>query len=486
MRTNTFGQVKDRRITTVVVFLIIASLSCKKFVEVSPPNTELIATDVFSSNGTSTSAVIAIYTKMFSNAESWTIAQNQGLLADELTSYSTFPAQELFYTNSMTPTGSSGEWDNGYNYIYQANAIIQNLQNNGNISPSVAQQLTGEAKFIRAFWHFYLTNEYGDIPLITSTLYTINQSTSRTPQTQVYVQIIKDLKDAENELNANYVDGTDTTVTTERTRPNKAAAEALLARVYLYSGQYDSAETQANLVIGNSLYGLCAITPTVTNGTFLENSTEAIWQLATPLPTTVNTDDAQNFVLHSAPGTGVSKSTCLSPELLNSFEIGDKRRQYWIDSFMTTATSVVVYYYPYKYQAYNTGTVTEYTMVLRLAEQYLIRAEAEAQLGNLGGASADLNTVRNRAGLANIADSISKSETYLLAAILHEREVELFTEWGHRWFDLKRTSNINAVMSTVTPVKSKGSVSWTSTDQLYPIPQSEITDDPNLSQNNGY
>jgi starch-binding outer membrane protein, SusD/RagB family len=71
----------------------------------------------------------------------------------------------------------------------------------------------------------------------------------------------------------------------------------------------------------------------------------------------------------------------------------------------------------------------------------------------------------------------------LLIAILHERQVELFTEWGHRWLDLKRTGNVNAVMSIVTP--SKGGT-WQATDQLFPIPQGDIDKNPNIIQNSGY
>jgi hypothetical protein len=353
------------------------------------------------------------------------------------------------------------------------------LENNGSITPPAAQQLTGEAKFIRAFWHFYLTNQYGDVPLVTSTLYTVNATIARTPQALVYAQIVQDLRDAQAELNSNYVDGSDTTVTTERVRPTKAAAEAFLARVYLYTQKYDSAEAYASMVIGNSLYSLClGFSPA--NSVFLKNSTEAIWQLSTPLPTSINTNDAQYFILPGAPSSGDAASAAISTQLLNSFETGDLRRVNWIDSTGT----VPDYYYPYKYQAYNTGSpLTEYTMVFRLGEQYLIRAEAEANLGDSTDAITDLNAIRYRAGLSAYNPLTNGS---LLTATLHERQVELFTEWGNRWFDLIRTGNVNSVMSVVTPIKSNGTVSWMSADQLWPIPQSEILVDPKLSQNSGY
>ena len=163
------------------------------------------------------------------------------------------------------------------------------------------------------------------------------------------------------------------------------------------------------------------------------NSTEAIWQLYTPQPTSDNTNDAQNFILQGAPSTGTFHSSTISPQLLNSFETGDLRRANWIDSVPGTT-----YYYPHKYQAYNTSTLTEYTMVLRLAEQYLIRSEAEAQQNDLTDAVSDVNVIRARAGLAPLVVGVNTNNNLILS-VLHERQVELFTEWGNRWFDLIRT-----------------------------------------------
>jgi hypothetical protein len=143
--------------------------------------------------------------------------------------------------------------------------------------------------------------------------------------------------------------------------------------------------------------------------------------------------------------------------------------------------SGVTYDYADKYKIGLVNEATaEYDVVLRLGEQYLIRAEARAEENNLTGSAADLNFIRTRAGLPN---TTATSQAALLAAILHERQVELFTEWGHRWFDLKRTGNLNAVMGAVTPIKGG---TWTASGALYPIPQSEITLDPKLTQNEGY
>jgi hypothetical protein len=465
--------------------LVVLNFSCKKFVEISPPDTQIVTASVFNNTSAVTASLLSIYTKMVSNNQSWAISQDQGLLADELTTFSTSSAMIQFYTNSMAAASNNGPWNLAYNYIYQANAIIEGLQNNAYINPAIAQQLTGEAKFIRAFWHFYLANIYGDVPLVTTTAYTVNELMARTARAQVYNQIIKDLQNAQVLLNANYVDASDTAQTTDRIRPNKSVASALLARVYLFTGQYDSAQAQATSVINNTmLYSLCA-NLSGSNSVFLMNSTEAIWQLGVPNPPPVssNTPDANYFILTAAPGTGTGNSCIISTQLLNAFEPGDHRKTNWIGVY-TGTNPAANYYFPYKYKSYNTSKVTEYTMVLRLAEQYLIRAEAEAQQGNTNGAVADLNVIRLRAGLQAYSGATDLAS--LLAAILHERQVELFTEWGHRWFDLIRTGAVNTVMGSPGNVCQAKGGTWNSDWQLYPIPQSEIVNDANLQQNPGY
>jgi hypothetical protein len=150
----------------------------------------------------------------------------------------------------------------------------------------------------------------------------------------------------------------------------------------------------------------------------------------------------------------------------------------------TGTTPATTYYYAYKYKANtafgSSAPVTEWPIELRLAEQYLIRAEARAQQNNLDGAKSDLNVIRSRASLAATTAS---TQTDVLAAVAHERQVELFTEWGHRWFDLKRAGKIDAVMGVET---SKKGGTWAAYKALVPIPASEILIDHNLTQNPGY
>jgi hypothetical protein len=195
----------------------------------------------------------------------------------------------------------------------------------------------------------------------------------------------------------------------------------------------------------------------------------------------LNTIDA-NYLIVNASYT-LSTQLPLNNNLVNAFETGDARLTNWVGTFTTTTAPVTTYYYANKYKVASlssTIAVTEYPIVMRFAEQYLIRAEARAQQNNLSGAVADINIVRARASLAN---TTAASQSDILDAVAHERQVELFSEWGHRWFDLKRTNKLDAVMSVVTPQKGG---TWSSFEQLMPIPPDDIRAGANLKQNPGY
>src|SRR5207244_6787281 len=113
---------------------------------------------------------------------------------------------------------------------------------------------------------------FGDVPLALTTDPETNVLLSRTPKAQVYDQIKTDLKDAEELLSGNYLDATLLKTTSERVRPTKWAAAALLARVYLYTSDWANADAQATQVINSGLYSL----PSALNDVFLKNSNEAI------------------------------------------------------------------------------------------------------------------------------------------------------------------------------------------------------------------
>ncbi|MDR3713327.1 MAG: RagB/SusD family nutrient uptake outer membrane protein [Puia sp.] len=461
--------------------------SCTKFVQIEPPTTSITGSTVYSNNTSAAAAVTSIYNNMMAtqglSGGINSISYLDGLEADELKNYTNDNLTLIqFYTNSLTSSSNGGSnnyfWQELYQEIYVTNAVMEGLNNSTTLSDSIKQQLYGEAEFMRAFFNFYAVNLYGDVPLVTTTNYQVNNTIKRTPSTQIYQQIISDLKDAQNKLNSSFVDYQGLS-TPERIRPNKGAATALLARAYLYQQKWDSAMAQATLLINNPQYSIVNLT-----NVFLANSNETIWQLQ-PVAPGYNTYDAQYFVLTSAPGTGTNY-VALGANLLNSFEPNDQRFINWVGTFIDPSSNDT-FYFPYKYKVYlNPKPVTEYLMVLRLGEQYLIRAEAEANgAGNgIADAISDLNVIRTRSSLPPYSGATDQASVQ--TAIMHERQIELFTEWGHRWFDLKRTRSIDSVMGPPGYVCRDKGGTWSPNWELMPLPLNELEVNPNLKQNLGY
>jgi hypothetical protein len=452
-------------INAIGLLVCLFVTSCDDFVKIDPPRNALVTQTVFDNDQTANAAVADIYYQMangFANGSFRSISAIGALSSDEFLSY--YPSSvsieaQQFNDNQLLSNNTFflyGLWQDLYKYIYKANAVIEGLQTSTGVTESVKNRLTGEAKFIRAFSHFYLVNLWGNVPLVTTTDYRSNGVVERADQADVYEQIISDLLEAQNLLPDDY-----SLYTNQRVRVNKGAATAMLARVYLYTGDWANAETQATTVISNAtLYALTTDLALV----FRNTGKEAIFQLwSTSFP-----NDRTTF---SVPATGPIY-TAMRPELASSFEVGDQR---WVKWGRSRVVNTVTYYYTVKYLSFSIPPL-DYSTVLRLAEQYLIRAEARAQLNNVSGAQADINAIRTRAGLANTAASDQAS---LLLAIEQERKVELFSEWGHRWFDLKRTDRSDAVLG---PLKTQ----WQSTDVLFPIPEAERIVNTKLTQNLGY
>ena len=457
-------KVKIVYLPVLALITLMAFLSaCKKFVDIAPPLTQAESSTVFSSDQTATSAAVGLYYQITASNLTYlngAITVYTGLSSDELIDAGSNSTYDAFENNAIPSNLSainSAFWSNAYKYIYQANAVIEGLNSSATLSKPVKDQLMGEMLFTRALNYFYLVNLFGDVPLETSTDYLVNGSMPRTAASKVYNQIINDLSTAETLLTANYASSVNT-------RPTEMAAAALLARVYLYQKDWINAETQASIVINSGSYNL----ETNLNNVFLATSSETIFQLARPAN---NTAEAIAFIPSS---TSIKPTFAVRSSLLNAFTSGDNRKTSWLNGNTVNGTA---YYYPYKYKQRVNNPVTEYNVVLRLAEVYLIRAEARAEQNNISGALADINLIRNRAGLANTSTSTSAA---LLNAIAVERQLELFAEWGHRWLDLKRTGAIDTVIGTAK------SIVWKPTDALYPIPLAQIQLNPFLTQNSGY
>lgn len=470
----------SKHLWIAVLIIVLLNNGCKNAIDVGPSTVMANSGNAFSSNNAAESVVAGILTRMSGGAfyqGSGSVSLCMGLAADELVNYSTNASFGTFYLNTYTALVPPPFWTEFYTELFYCNTAINGITGSSQITPAVKKQLLGEVKFIRGFIYFYAVNLYGTPPLTTTDDYTVNNTIGNSAPSAIYAQIIQDLTDAQNSLADNiYVDASGSTVT-DRVRPNKQTASAMLARVYLYTKDWANAEAQASSVIASSNYTL------VTNlsQVFLKASKETIWALQPVSTLYLNTIDA-NFLIVNASYKTASQLPLNTP-LINAFETGDNRFTNWVGTFTTTTAPITTLYYANKYKVASlssTIAVTEYPIVMRLAEQYLIRAEARAQQNNVSGAAADLNAIRSRAGLAA---TTAATQTIMLNAIYHERQVELFSEWGHRWLDLKRTGNLDAVMATVAPVKG---TTWSSYKQLMPIPPSDILADPNIKQNQGY
>lgn len=450
-----------------LLFLLLALNSCDSFVEVDRPKSQLDNSTVFEDYGTATAALTDIYSKIrdkgMLTGTNTGISNQLGNYTDEIIPYGS-PSNTSFnfYNNTLLPsTADIGEyWNSAYNCIYAANSVLEGTQKSTGLSAEQKKQLTGESLFIRALSHFYLVNLYGDIPYIIQTDYKINSSVKREPVREVYNSIINDLIKSISMLPAEYNPS-------DRTRPNRFTAKALLARTYLFAGYFPEAANEASAVLNETAI---FILEENTSDVFLINSRETIWQLQSAAAGQ-NTQEAQVFIFQSGPPPLVA----LNNALVNSFSEVDLRKSNWIRAVSNENST---WYHPYKYKEQNfTSVSAEYSIVFRLAEQYLIRAEARARQGDLIGAKEDLNIIRHRAGLESTS-AISQED--ILNALLNERRWEYFTEHGHRFFDLKRFNKLDQQLSPVKP-------GWKSYNNLFPIPQTELSTNPNLRpQNPGY
>lgn len=459
----------------LVAVAISTMAACKGFLSIDPPETEVVSKVVFDNNASATSAMLSIYGEFMRSTTSVNASMLLAQAADELNSVAN-PPQVNYYSNSLNAKDNNDFWTGHYQSIYRANSVLEGLANSVNVQGQLKDQLKGEALFVRAFFHFYLVNLFGDVPYIRSTDYQENNMAPRRPVAEIYPQILADFKQAKSLLtdkfpNAANVPGN------ERVRPNKGAAHAMLARTYLYMSDWDNAKLEADSVIDNTAtYELL----NDLNSVFKMNSRETIWSMMPSAVSQTNAYEGSIFILTLPPS--FLKPLTVNNELIKAFEPGDKRRTNWVGTFLG-------HNYPHKYKvAASAGLpASEYSMVIRLAEMYLIRAEALAQLNKVSEAVADINRLRGRARDAAVANalpaySVALSQSDCLIAIAKERYTELFTEWGHRWLDLKRTGKADAILR---PLKG---ANWQSTDQLLPIPESQLINSPVYrgAQNPGY
>jgi hypothetical protein len=382
------------------------------------------------------------------------------LYTQDLSFTGTFTSDREVANRAVTASNSAlpGIWGAAYNGINRANNVLASL-------PALEEdfdefeyaQLKGEAHFIRALNYFNLSNFFGGVPLITEPISEVPDSVgvARSSLAAVHAFVEADLAQARAGLPELGPDA--------EGRAGYEAATALLARVHLYQREWQQAYDLADEIIESGSFELEGQYENVFEK---EQTNESILEL----PFTVTDAGSLSFWFYPS-GLGGRRGFAPSAAFRNSFEAADQR--FDVAAQFTAGGTV----YGDKYT--DISSLADDIPVLRLAEMYLIRAEAAARLGDLGQAIDDVNVIRNRAGLADLAATVD-TQAEVLEAVLNERRHELFYE-GHRFFDLKRFAD--AVVSAQARLTALG---LTGHRLLFPIPQREIDANPLLLQNPGY
>ncbi|MDO5972357.1 RagB/SusD family nutrient uptake outer membrane protein [Flavivirga aquimarina] len=343
-------------------------------------------------------------------------------------------------------------WSVPYQVISNANQILASLEGNTTISVANKNSIEAETKFLRAYAYFQLVQLYGDAPLRTTPVGSVNDvQIDRTSQSEIYDLILQDLIDAESGLpNTSEQEG----------RVNTYVAKALLARVYLTTAgnpmgitqNYQLALNKANEVI-NGPYSLLDNFADVFKNT--SYTSESIWEI-------LYLDGVTSNGKHNQTAPTGNQTALLLPttDFINSFPNGDSRSSWGIqDGFTTSGGSVFIsrtYFNKFidesklEQELPPAATQTDYSFpIIRLAEMYLIAAEAENEINGPDNAYPYINEIRSRArndenDLTHVPDLSGLTQEEFRTAVLNERKWELYTE-EHAWFDLKRTNTFNSV-----------------------------------------
>ena len=375
----------------------------------------------------------------------------------------TFAALSDMYQTQTVANNSfaAGTWISAYNAINRCNNVLSAVDKVTS-SPEKKNSVEGEALFLRASMYYELVRlyakAYGDgdyasnpgVPLVLTPTGNVTDANyiARNTVKQVYDQVIADLNKAETLLpESNTIYAT------------KWAAAAQLSRVYLSLKNYTEAGAAANRVIEGSGVSL---NPDFTKlwFTFIRNGGSSPAEYIFSLKVTAQ--DGSNSLntyfgrtISSIPGTAGRSDCKIKAAHIAKYEAGDVRKTFFVLSGGNNYTQKHLDRY---------GNVP----IIRLAEMYLTRAEANFRNSTAVGATPldDVNAIRNRAGLASLG-------SVTLADILKERSLELAFE-GHYLPDAKRLQT------------NVGALAWNSAKLILPIPQREIDVNKNLTQNEGY
>ncbi|AQX04574.1 glycan metabolism protein [Elizabethkingia meningoseptica] len=394
--------------------------------------------------------------------------------------------QQDEYRILSTNTNVNRDWNYLYTYIYRANIILNNVDKVPDLSSARKSEMKAEASLLRAMALFHAVQLWGDVPIVTQAIVAVNSENfneiysqafpDRKPVTEVYDAIIKDVESSIATLPAS----------SNKYRANKGAAYALLAKVYATKPGPDWTKVldYTTRVEGEG-YSLVANYDDLFDGNH-EGNIESIFEAnGEGWGSTIGAWGTSMFY-----GTDWKKFNTPANALVKAYDdekdtvrkkstvwFSDKTVS-WSDTYWPSSN------FPFAYKMRKTdGTQNFY--IFRLSDILLLKAEAQAQTGDLAGAAVNVNKIRTRAALSPVAfatkaDAIDK--------ILKERYLELAFE-GHRWFDLKRTGKSVEMLSQQKDGTGKilpYAGNLTAGRLLWPIPQVQRDKNPNLTQNPGY
>lgn len=449
----------------LLLSFILLIASCKEILEPKPV-ASLIDELVLNEPNDVGPVMIGLYSAFRGMSGSVVIAGD--FTADLLVHNGTFTQYRELSNKEITSTNASvsGLWSGIYNTAYVANFIIERLPEVKGVPASVRKEVLASAHFLRGCAYFIGAHTYGGIPLVTTTNLATNRNIPRSTKEEVLALVLEDFQNALSGLPEESAD------------PGFAsglAVRAALARFYLYNQQWELAEQYASEVINSGKFTLATRFADIVERDF---TSEAIFEVG--------------YTQNDDPGTlnnlfVARREIIPSNRIINEYLIG-------LVPGSTAAgdRSLSVTFDPQDLRGIDNGwSVAKYgnpdsdnnnIVIFRLAEMYLIRAEARARLNRVTGANSaieDINVLRERAR-APLVNTATNTQAQMLEIIEAERVYELAFE-GHRWYDLVRTGRVNAVMSTFSP-------NWKETYNVWPIPLGEIQRNPGLagSQNPGY
>ncbi|HEY0743207.1 MAG TPA: RagB/SusD family nutrient uptake outer membrane protein [Chryseosolibacter sp.] len=438
---------------TIFVSSAILFAGCDGFLEVQPQSSIPDAQPVFDKTSAE-QAIRGVYSSLYYGVTFESI----GYLSGDNIVWTGSQSQVQEFINHQVNADNStinGAWTGIYQTINRANNVIASVPqvNDPQLTEALRNSIIGEAHFIRALAYFDLARTWGGVPIILQPTKDAsdNSGIPRSSTEQVYAQVLADLETAEPLLSE----------ITDRHRATRKTVWSLKSRYYLYQKDYSKAEEFATKLIADGTnYSLLKPFNTFFQPATARATRESVFEIFYNGTTEINTHRNQ-WQPQTNGGTRQWAPNDAIVALLNNPQIGGTR------SVLVAKDNQNRWYGNLYYR--NPGSDPAY--VIRIAELYLIRAEARAQQDKLSLALADLNAVRDRAGLA-ASTAVTKEE--ILLAIENERRVEFAFE-PHRWYDLVRTERADDVLNVTDPRR-----------YVLPIPATQRLIDPALEQNPGY